>query len=403
MKELKNKTLEICNYLSQNYLNEVNKNSSVLVAFDWVENGLVEINTNIDLGFSELEDFRFDKFVKYLKDNNFTFVLGLRNISYDDNPSPVWIGKLKEALKSSRIGYEEYSVNKWPAPIPKFDVSDDVFILRYTFDPQNKLDELAASPFLFEECMLNSKWSEYYTKSTSDDKIRFIVLCGRSENLILKSLIKKVSLNIDRKLFNTMSLSKLIIKVANEREGISTWDSEDENITINAYKKNNKYYGEIVQYDQDGKIKSKEYHIDGIFDRYEYYYENGNLSQSGYIKNSVKDGEIKYYQFNGNLRLIENFKRGLKHGNYTIWYKNGNKKQHSIYRNNKLNGKWIEWYMNGVKRSEGNMLYGMMEGSWTFWYHNGKKELEFNLDFGIPIDSTKIYHDNGVLKQEITF
>ena len=251
--------------------------------------------------------------------------------------------------------------------------------------------------------MLNSKWSEYYTKSTSDDKIRFIVLCGRSENLILKSLIKKVSLNIDRKLFNTMSLSKLIIKVANEREGISTWDSEDENITINAYKKNNKYYGEIVQYDQDGKIKSKEYHIDGIFDRYEYYYENGNLSQSGYIKNSVKDGEIKYYQFNGNLRLIENFKRGLKHGNYTIWYKNGNKKQHSIYRNNKLNGKWIEWYMNGVKRSEGNMLYGMMEGSWTFWYHNGKKELEFNLDFGIPIDSTKIYHDNGVLKQEITF
>ena len=324
MEELKNKTLEISNYLSQNYLNESNKNSSVLVAFDWVENGLSEINTNIDLGFPELEDFKFDKFIKYLKDNNFIFVLGLRNIGYRDNPSPEWTEKLKKILKDNNIDYDEYIVDKYPTPIPEFDVPDNIFILRYTFDPQNKLDELAANPFLFEKCMLNSKWSEYYTKSTSDEKIRFIVLCGKSESLILKSLVKKVSFNIDRKIFNTMSLSKLIIKVANEQEDISTWDSEDGDITINAYKKNNKYYGEVVKYNQGGKIKSKEYHIDGVFDRYEYYYENDTLIQSGYIKNNMKDGEIKYYRFNGNLRLIENFKEGLKHGNYTVWYRNGN-------------------------------------------------------------------------------
>jgi hypothetical protein len=300
------------------------------------------------------------------------------------------------------MDYDEYVVDEWPSPIPEFDVPDNIFILRYSYDPQNKLDELAASPFLFEKCMLNSKCTEYYTKSTSDEKIRFIVLCGKSESLILKSLVKKVSFNIDRKIFNTMSLSKLIIKVANEQEDISTWDSEDGDITINAYKKNNKYYGEVVKYNQGGKIYSKEYHIDGVFDRYEYYYENGILSQSGYIKNNKKDGEIKYYRFNGNLRLIENFKEGLKHGNYTVWYRNGNKEQYRTYNNGKLEGKWKEWHTNGIKRTEGNMLYGMMNGTWKFWYHNGQKELEFNLDFGSPIGSAFLYHDNGTLKEVVT-
>ena len=104
---------------------------------------LTEINTNIDLGKLESKDFKFDTFVDFLKDNNFNHVLGLRNVAFEDNPSPVWTDKLKETLKSNSMDYDEYVVDEWPSPIPEFDVPDNIFILRYSYDPQNKLDELA--------------------------------------------------------------------------------------------------------------------------------------------------------------------------------------------------------------------------------------------------------------------
>ena len=134
-RKIEDVSLDIANYwVSNGYLTEANKNCGTLVAFDWRDDYLTEINTNIDLQELECENFKFDVLVEFLNKNNFTFVLGLRNISYEYNPSPEWTDKLKETLKSNEIDYDEYVVNIWPSEIPEFDIPDYVFILRYSFD-----------------------------------------------------------------------------------------------------------------------------------------------------------------------------------------------------------------------------------------------------------------------------
>jgi len=180
-------SLEIANYWTSNdFLTESNDRCGTLVALDWADGYLSEINTNIDLEELELKNFKFDVFVEFLKKNNFTFVLGLRNIMFEDNPSLEWTDKFKEILKSNEIDYDEYIIGNWPAPIPEFDVPDNIFILRYSFDPYNKVDSLAATKVLFKDFMIKSDWEKYYKDLDSEEKTRVVVFCSDIENLVLR-------------------------------------------------------------------------------------------------------------------------------------------------------------------------------------------------------------------------
>ncbi len=203
-------SLDIANYWTSNdFLTESNKNCGTLVAFDWRKNYLSEINTNIDLSELEVKKFKFDTFVDFLKKNNFTFVLGLRNIAHsENNPSPEWTDKLKEILKSNDIDYDEYIVQAWPSPIPEFDVPDNIFILRYSYDEYSKIDQLAAYKSNFSDFMEScesegdSDWKNYYSdiesvdpdyfEKTDIDKTRVIVLCSDIENLVLHDEFQRI-------------------------------------------------------------------------------------------------------------------------------------------------------------------------------------------------------------------
>jgi hypothetical protein len=187
-------SLDIANYWTSNdFLTESNKNCGTLVAFDWREKNeeyyLTEINTNIDLGKLESKDFKFDTFVDFLNKNNFTFVLGLRNIV--EGPDKIWINKFKEVLKVNGIDYDEYIVDRYPTPIPEFDIPDNVFILRYSFDPHNQVDEMAAVNILFEDFIKKSDWEKCYKNVISKEKTRVIVLYNNIENLVLKDGFSK--------------------------------------------------------------------------------------------------------------------------------------------------------------------------------------------------------------------
>ena len=178
-------SLEISNYwVSNNYLTEANKKSGTLVAFDWEHHSLTGINTNIDLGELELNRFEFNNLVNFLNDNNFNFVLGLRN-DLQDNPNKRWTDKLKENLQSNKINYDEYMVENWPAPIPRFNVGDEVFILRYSYDEYSKIDTLASKEILFKKFLKDSNWSKYYKKENSKTKERVIVLVNDIKNILL--------------------------------------------------------------------------------------------------------------------------------------------------------------------------------------------------------------------------
>ena len=135
------------------------------------------------MGVLESKNFKYDDFIDFLKRNNFTFVLGLRNIV--EGPDKIWINKFKEVLKVNGIDYDEYIVDRYPTPIPEFDIPDNVFILRYSFDPHNQVDEMAAVNILFEDFIKKSDWEKCYKNVISKEKTRVIVLYNDIENLIL--------------------------------------------------------------------------------------------------------------------------------------------------------------------------------------------------------------------------
>ena len=190
-------SLDIANYWASNdFLTEVNERCGTLIAFDWADGYLTEINTNIDLSDLEVDGFKFNDFVNFLKKNNFTLVLGLRNVANlptrgNENPSSEWTDELKKILKFNKIDYDEYMINRWPAPIPKFDVPDNVFILRYSYDEHSKIDQLAAHSSLFKRFIKKSDWEKYYKDEVFVEKERVIVFCSELENLILHESFDK--------------------------------------------------------------------------------------------------------------------------------------------------------------------------------------------------------------------
>ena len=185
-------SLEISNYwTSTDFLTESNDRCGTLVALDWYDGYLSEINTNVDLKELECDNFKFDIFVDFLKKNNFTFVLGLRNIEFEYNPSSEWTDKLKETLKFNEIDYDEYIIGRYPTPIPEFDVPENIFILRYSYDVNSMIDKFAAFPYMFRDFMIKSDWKKYYKDVDSKVKIRVIIFCSNIENFILKEGFNK--------------------------------------------------------------------------------------------------------------------------------------------------------------------------------------------------------------------
>ena len=170
MVKIEDLSLEIANYwTSSKMFQENNTNCGALIAFDWHGDCLSEINTNIDL-------------------HDFNYILGLRNVRYKNNPSESWTNKLKEHLNTNSLDYDEYVVQPWPTSIPEFDVPDNIFILRYSFNPDNKIDDLAANNTLFKNWILKSDWEDKFIEESPElEKKRVIVLVSDIENLVLHS------------------------------------------------------------------------------------------------------------------------------------------------------------------------------------------------------------------------
>jgi len=191
--EISKVSLDIANYWRDNqYLKESNKNAGVIVAFDWLNDKLIEINTNIDLGDFEVKYFQFETFKNFIQKNNFNFVLGLRDDTIQ-NPSDKWTEKLSNVLKSDAIDYDEYMVDVWPTPIPEFDIRENIFVLRYAYDEYSKIDKFASDSSKFEEWIEDSEWSNYFggTINSIYVKRRVIVLCSDIGNLILSEEFSK--------------------------------------------------------------------------------------------------------------------------------------------------------------------------------------------------------------------
>jgi len=237
----------------------------------------------------------------------------------------------------------------------------------------------------------------------------------------------------------------------------SMWYREDGTLKINAELKGGKNHGELIQYGENGKLKSTETFIEGVLDgKYEYYHENGKLRQSGCIKNHRKDGVIISYWENGNLQTIETLKNGLRHGllkryrmdktivmtgqydnnyrygNWIWYYVDGKKMKGELYKKSPgfpvptikksihwiesgqkiseieydgmlYNGNYIVWYDNGNKKEHKIYKNNQLEGKWMEWHSNGIKRGEGNMKFGMMHGKWTFWYHNRKKELECEF
>ena len=188
--DIESKSLEISEFWRNNgFLRETNDYAGVCLSLDWKSDGdnyyIVGVNTNIDLSDLESKNFKFDRLVEFFNKNDFTHILGLTNIDHSDNPSSEFKAKLKSSLDSSKIDYDEYIIDSWPAPIPKFYVPKNVFIMRYSFDPNGEIDSFAANDKSFKNWIDESKFKKLYWSEDFQQFTRVIVLCSDVDSLVL--------------------------------------------------------------------------------------------------------------------------------------------------------------------------------------------------------------------------
>lgn len=105
---------------------------------------------------------------------------------------------------------------------------------------------------------------------------------------------------------------------------------------------------------------------------YNSYGQNGGKVASITLVDGKKNGPATYYYDNGNIKETGIFLNNEKNEQWLHWDDAGNKIAEAFYVEGKKNGTWMIWDAKGTKRYE--MYYSMDKkvGKWSMWDENGK-------------------------------
>ena len=122
----------------------------------------------------------------------------------------------------------------------------------------------------------------------------------------------------------------------------------------------------------------------------EVYWPNGNLKETGMIKDGRKDSLWEYYHQNGKTKEIEFFTLGILNGTKEQYGSGGQLYIRATYKDGKLDGPWI--YIDpydGWLYKKGQYKLGKKTGTWTYYTILGDVEKTEVWENGIKIfDST---------------
>ena len=147
-------------FFGEEYWGNTN-NHGVIIAYDFIPSNkelkLLEMNTNVGIFKEYIPYFDFLALSKFCRKNGFKKVIGVvskhwynrgRGAGRSSTPSKDFMSLLENMLYSSGIKFELFPAPKYPAPIPEIDTDDNTFVLRFSFDPESKIDEMASDKSL---------------------------------------------------------------------------------------------------------------------------------------------------------------------------------------------------------------------------------------------------------------
>lgn len=160
----------------------------------------------------------------------------------------------------------------------------------------------------------------------------------------------------------------------------------------------------IEDFYKSGKIQyraeSKRLHPESLTGEVNWFYENGQKSESGmYVKNMREDLFTTWYE-DGTIRGKSIYKYNLLHGEWKVYHKDGKTiKNAGVYVNGKPDAVWYHYHQNGTKFIETNYSNGKKNGLASAWYEDGKVLFKLNfVDNDISTQTpAEIYYPNGKL------
>jgi antitoxin component YwqK of YwqJK toxin-antitoxin module len=126
----------------------------------------------------------------------------------------------------------------------------------------------------------------------------------------------------------------------------------------------------------DKRILECEYNQGLMNGRYQEWYDDGTIKNSGYYREGQPEDEWSEWYPNGQKSDEITYKNGQRHGVWTEWYETGEKLYEGTYSKGREHGKHIKWYDGGQKAFEYGYHKGEKDGLWMEWYENGQKMYE---------------------------
>ena len=192
-----------------------------------------------------------------------------------------------------------------------------------------------------------------------------------------------------------------------KRDGLAVWFYPGEKIFRRMQFADNVPDGQLVQFDQRGKITRKEVYQDGkrIENRVTYY-RPGNQKQEAKIVllgrvelngedqwwdakpaelvvtgEATEQGPIRSWYQNGQAKMIGNLEDGSRVGRFVWWHENGVKQSMGRYdAQGQKTGQWVWWHENGMKSIMGQYKEDEADGMWRQWDQDGKQTREKTFD-----------------------
>ena len=87
---------------------------------------------------------------------------------------------------------------------------------------------------------------------------------------------------------------------------------------------------------------------------------------------------------------------------YELYYESGEIEQEGYFSGQDLSGVWLEYHKNGKIRSIKNYNEGFIDGFWNLYDENGKLFIEMKIEMDKQIWSRQ-YRENGKLEKEVYY
>jgi len=130
---------------------------------------------------------------------------------------------------------------------------------------------------------------------------------------------------------------------------------------------------------------------------WEFYNEQGNLSETAeYLNGEVSGKNIVYFD-NGRKKIVTTYKNDELDGEYLLYNRNGALKQKKYFKEGKLEGVYETFHDVGAELLESKALYenGNIKERYIEYYANGAVDSEVNFKNGEAHGREIEYHPNG--------